>query len=237
MSNPQMPPRNERPAPGKPGATPPRKPKKGFSNGLVALSSAAVIAVYAAGYARTESAAGQMASIPAIPAATTAATATTAPTATAAAAPTNTAQPAPVAGKRTERQRSDEKQSDEKQQKVSSAPSAPNASAPSSAPSVPAAAATTTTTASTTAAFKDGTYMGTGTSRHGSIGVTVTVQGGKLTSAAITDCGTRYPCSRIAELPAQAVARQSAAVDLVSGATDSTNAYRAAVNAALVQAR
>jgi uncharacterized protein with FMN-binding domain len=67
--------------------------------------------------------------------------------------------------------------------------------------------------------------------------VTVTVQGGKITAAEITDCGTRYPCSRIANLPAQAVARQSAAVDLVSGATDSTNAYRAAVNAALAQAR
>ena len=249
------PPTSGRPTTGKAGVTAPRKPKKAFANGLVALSSAAVIAVYAAGYARTESAAGQMQAVAAIlPTATTGVTPTVAPTATATTAPTSTTQPAPAAGntggaatgQRTGRQRPGETQPG-----ASTAPVAPNAPATSSAPaasSTPAAssapiapsvptATATTTIAATTAAFKDGTYLGTGTSRHGNIGVTVTVQGGAITSAEITDCGTRYPCSRIANLPAQAVARQSAAVDLVSGATDSTNAYRAAVNAALAQAR
>jgi uncharacterized protein with FMN-binding domain len=63
------------------------------------------------------------------------------------------------------------------------------------------------------------------------------VQGGQITSAEITNCGTRYPCSRIATLPGQVIARQGAAVNYVSGATDSSVAFRAAVVAALAQAR
>ena len=223
------PPTSGRPAPGKAGATPPRKPKKAFANGLVALSSAAVIAVYAAGYARTSTAAEQLQAVVAIlPTATTGATATTAPTATATATPTSAVPTATAAGGAATSQRTGRQQPG-----ASSAPAASSAPIASSVPT----ATSTTTIAATIAAFKDGTYLGTGTSRHGNIGVTVTVQGGKITSAEITDCGTRYPCSRIANLPTQAVARQSAAVDLVSGATDSTNAYRAAVNAALAQAR
>jgi len=63
------------------------------------------------------------------------------------------------------------------------------------------------------------------------------VQGGQIRSAEITGCGTRYPCSRIANLPGQVITRQSAAVDYVSGATDSSTAFRGAVVAALAQAR
>ncbi len=56
-------------------------------------------------------------------------------------------------------------------------------------------------------------------------------------SAEITRCGTRYPCSKIAALPGQVVARQGPTVDRVSGATDSATAYRAAVTAALAKAQ
>src|SRR5213078_1571748 len=91
--------------------------------------------------------------------------------------------------------------------------------------------------AQSSATLRDGTYVGTGWSRHGSIQATVVVQGGRVVSANITGCGTRYPCSDIAMLPGQVVARQSAGVDFVSGATDSSIAYRAAVAAALAKAR
>jgi uncharacterized protein with FMN-binding domain len=62
------------------------------------------------------------------------------------------------------------------------------------------------------------------------------VQNGKIVSADITGCGTRYPCSRIAQLPARVVAAQSAKVNRVSGATDSSVAYMRAVTAALQKA-
>jgi uncharacterized protein with FMN-binding domain len=103
---------------------------------------------------------------------------------------------------------------------------------------VPAPTATQAApTTQASAAYRDGTYVGTGTSRHGSIEATVVVQGGTIVSAQVTGCGTRWPCSRVTALPGQVVARQSAAVDLVSGATDSSVAYRGAVAAALAQAR
>src|SRR5262249_21615613 len=114
--------------------------------------------------------------------------------------------------------------------------SRPAGDGPAVAPSAPPTVAPAPAQASS-AAYRDGTYTGTGTSRHGSIEVTVVVRGGQIASAEITGCGTRYPCSRLAALPGQVVDRQSAAVDLVSGATDSTTAFRAAVTAALAQAR
>ncbi len=98
MSSPPTTPTSGRPAPGKTGATPLRKPKKAFANGLVALSSAAVIAIYAAGYARTSTAAEQLQAVAVPPTATTGATATTAPTATATATPTSAAPTATAAG-------------------------------------------------------------------------------------------------------------------------------------------
>lgn len=87
-----------------------------------------------------------------------------------------------------------------------------------------------------TTGYRDGTYTGAGNSRHGGIAVSVVIQGGKITSAAITDCQTRYPCSQISALPGQVLARQSANINRVSGATDSSSAYRLAVAAALAKA-
>lgn len=200
---------------------------KKIANGLVALGSAAILSVYGLGYARTQSAAAYPNSDSptiaiATAAPTTASTAASsqtaafqsplfAPPATAAAPSATTTGVAPTA---------------------TTASSAATA-APATAVKTPA---TATPPAAKTAAYKDGTYTGTGTSRHGSITAAVVIQGGKIVSADITQCGTRYPCSKIAMLPGQVVAGQSATVDLVSGATDSSQAYQGAIKNALVKA-
>ena len=84
--------------------------------------------------------------------------------------------------------------------------------------------------------YRDGTYVGVGSSRHGGMQVTVLVQGGQIQSAAITSCATRYPCSKVAPLVSEVVSKQSAPVNYVSGATDSSMAYRQAVTSALAKA-
>jgi uncharacterized protein with FMN-binding domain len=85
--------------------------------------------------------------------------------------------------------------------------------------------------------YRDGTYQGRGTSRRGDVGVSVTIQGGRITNVAITQITTQYPASRIAALPGQVVARQSAQVDRITGATYSVQAFQQAVQQALAQAR
>ena len=85
--------------------------------------------------------------------------------------------------------------------------------------------------------WKDGTYYGWGTSRHGDIQAAVIIQGGKIATAMIAQCLTRYSCSWIAALPPQVVGRQSAEVDYVSGATQSVNAFYYAVLEALSRAK
>jgi len=85
--------------------------------------------------------------------------------------------------------------------------------------------------------YKDGSYSGWGTSRHGDIEATVVIEGGRIASARISKCWTRYPCSWIAKLPPQVAERQSPEVDYVSGATQSTNAFYYAVVEALRKAK
>ena len=85
--------------------------------------------------------------------------------------------------------------------------------------------------------WKDGAYTGWGTSRHGDIQATVTIESGRIASAVISQCLTRYSCSWIAALPPQVVSRQSPETDYVSGATQSTNAFYYAVVEALAKAK
>jgi len=85
--------------------------------------------------------------------------------------------------------------------------------------------------------WKDGTYYGWGTSRHGDIQAAVVIQGGRIANAMISQCLTRYSCSWIAALPPQVIGRQSPEVDYVSGATQSTNAFYYAVLEALNRAK
>jgi len=61
------------------------------------------------------------------------------------------------------------------------------------------------------------------------------IAGGRIVGAAIANCGMQFPCSVIAMLPGQVLARQSTAVDLVSAATLSSTAYRSAVQHALLE--
>jgi uncharacterized protein with FMN-binding domain len=114
----------------------------------------------------------------------------------------------------------------------------PDASLAPAAVNVPTAPPPTTSTPTPTPqrAYKDGTYAGWGSSRHGDIEATVVIAGGRIVSTAITQCLTRYSCSWIAALPGQVISRQSADVDYVSGATQSTNAFYYAVADALAQA-
>jgi uncharacterized protein with FMN-binding domain len=85
--------------------------------------------------------------------------------------------------------------------------------------------------------WRDGTYAGWGTSRHGDIEAEVTVRDGRIIDARITRCLTQYSCSWISHLPGQVIRRQSPEVDFVSGATQSTNAYYYAIVDALKRAK
>jgi uncharacterized protein with FMN-binding domain len=205
------------------------------ANSLVALSSAAVLTVYAAGYLRTKSAAGRFA----VEAAERRPAALPGLTAAPPAAPAPA--PQPVVGKPASR-------------KVSKRPATVSPVIPTAAPApatttlpatttpvapVGGAAAETPTSPTTTpqGQYKDGTYSGWGTSRHGDIQASVVIENGRIASASIAQCLTRYSCSWIAHLPPQVVSRQSPEVDYVSGATQSVNAFYYAVVEALSKAK
>ena len=63
------------------------------------------------------------------------------------------------------------------------------------------------------------------------------IDSGRIASATIAQCWTRYSCSVIANLPPQVAQRQSPDVDYVSGATQSANAFYYAVVDALGKAK
>jgi uncharacterized protein with FMN-binding domain len=92
-------------------------------------------------------------------------------------------------------------------------------------------------TVSQKSTYKDGTYTGESSNRIGAVQVAVTIKGGKISSVQITNCTTSYSESNIEGLPQQVVARQSANVDLVSGATLSSEDFQGAVQQALQQAQ
>ncbi len=98
------------------------------------------------------------------------------------------------------------------------------------------ARASTPVRASHRGLYRDGTFTGWGRSPHGRIFATVVIRRGRIASAEITTCRMRYPCSMIAALPPQVVARQAPDVDIVSGATQSGEAFSRAVSEALAQA-
>jgi uncharacterized protein with FMN-binding domain len=184
-------------------------PKNRLDRRLAALSAAVIGSIYAVGYVRTEHADATLgATDPAPP-----------PPATVGAAPTNTA-PAVVA-----------------QPPRPTATSAPPSTASRASGAPARSTSTSTSTSAATGAYKDGTYTGTGNSRRGSVQVSVTIQSGKIASVTIGRVSTEYPASDIARLPGEVVSRQSAQVDVVSGATFSSIAFRGAVQQALQQAQ
>ena len=214
---------------------------KKVSNGLVALSSAAVLAVYAAGYVRTKSAADRFtlqaeARRPVIP------------------APPSTPSPASPAAKIPSGSRSSEA-AHAPAERARKAPSRrskrPRATVPPIVAGAPAVTAEVPSAIVEQAAaapvpvvpeapkprYKDGTYLGWGTSRHGDIQAQVVIENGRIASATIAQCLTRYSCSVIEKLPPQVAERQSPETDYVSGATQSTNAFYYAVVEALSKAK
>ena len=69
------------------------------------------------------------------------------------------------------------------------------------------------------------------------MGEKLVIEGGKIVSAEISDCQTRYPCDIIDKLPPQVIKRQSHKVDRVGGATESADAFYYAVFEALKLAK
>jgi uncharacterized protein with FMN-binding domain len=84
--------------------------------------------------------------------------------------------------------------------------------------------------------YKDGIYTGSGTNRFGTVEVTVTIEKGEIASVDITSSRTRYPQKYIDPLPAEVVDAQDYNVDTVSGATRSSEDFINAVKEALMQA-
>lgn len=220
------------------GETPSPAPRG--KNNLVALGSAAVLAVYAAGFFRTRAAAQRFANDSDIrlPAEATVAPATDAPilqhfdSVPAAPKPKVRAAAgvavAPKAGGNLPRP------IDSLAPPVTAPVVVPP---PSPLPIAVAVDTAPTPIEKAVAGYKDGTYRGWGTSRHGDIEAAVDIKDGKIAAAYITQCLTRYSCSWISHLQGQVVARQSPDVDYVSGATQSSNAFYHAILEALSKAK
>jgi len=86
-------------------------------------------------------------------------------------------------------------------------------------------------------AYKDGTFYGWGTSRHGDIQAAVVIESGRIAVARVERCLTRYSCSWITPIPPRILTKQATTYDYVSGATESSDAFQDAVAEALSQAK
>jgi uncharacterized protein with FMN-binding domain len=120
------------------------------------------------------------------------------------------------------------------------------ASSSTGAPPVSTAGATSTSTASGSsgAGYKDGTYTGSvADAQWGNVQVQVTIKGGKITNVQFL----QYPNERDRsilinqyadpQLSSEAIQAQSANVDIVSGATDTSEAFMQSLSDALSQAK
>ena len=227
-----------------------RRRKGKITTRLVALSSSAILTVYSIGYLRTRTAAQRIDAAerprvtipipsPAVPTDFHARTPTP--------IPASPAPPAVMAGTSTTKPvaSAQAKPKPTRQSPRTAPPSVASIPAGMAPPPPTAVAAepplasplTPPATRAPAALFKDGTYSGWGTSRHGDIEATVVIENGRIASANISQCLTRYSCSLIAHLQGQVVTRQSPDVDYVTGATQSTNAFYDAVVNALAKAR
>lgn len=103
--------------------------------------------------------------------------------------------------------------------------------------SAAAGSSTTVETVTDAAAYKDGTYYGTGTGFGGTLKVKVDISGGKITAIKIVETkdGSEY-IKKASALLDKIIAGQTTNVDTVSGATYSSSGLIQAVRAALKQA-
>jgi len=213
-------------------------PSQRISNGLITLSSAAIVAIYVAGYHRTNPAAHRFDSQSSQKASATITTVVPPSAVNPAADTPGAASPSAVPPAKKNNPRP-----------PASARKTPPGNSPATSP---APASTTAANPAATAGaapaaprYKDGVYLAWGSCPHGDIEVSVSIEGGKIASTAISQCLTRYSCGWIApkipggglpDLPSQVVERQSPKVDYVSGATESSYAFADAVAAALSKA-
>jgi uncharacterized protein with FMN-binding domain len=223
--------------------------KRRRSNTLVALSSAAVMTVYAAGFMRTRAAAERLehssrARPPVIPAAAPA----SAPPLVKAPAPVPVIPPVAKPPKKPAPKPRDiakpETITPEKQPTaaVAAAPVVipPAIVAPEPAPVAPPPPAMPPSAEVLLGgtALHDGTFLGWGTSRHGDIQASVTIFSGRITAVSIAQCRTRYSCDVIAHLPAKVLNDQTPEkINNVSGATQSVDAFYYAVVDAINKAK
>ena len=227
-------------AEGKPRSAPNEK----ISNNLVALSSAAIVAVYIAGYHRTSSAAEKFAghadrSKPPTHAARTPTAATAAPISEAA-EPSGRSRPPAAPGTHPA-----PKASSARSQPESSRAQVGDGSSPAPVPVNPSPAPATQSNtkeeaaappATSQAGYKDGVYLGWGSCRHGDIQASVLIQGGQIVATEVAQCLTRYSCSVLGNLPELIVAKQTPDAGFISGATESSSAFSDAVTDALSKA-
>jgi uncharacterized protein with FMN-binding domain len=228
---------------------------KKLANGLVAAGAAAVMAVYAAGYSKTRSAADQFDAQSAVrrlpPAATPPAVEApaTPPRSASIERPAQSPTAARVAAPIAKVSESPKPAA----QAMTTEPAPPSATVETAAPPAPVAIASVVPPAApivpptpvaapapvadAAAKWKDGTYLGWGTCRHGDIQAQVIIEGGRIRNASIAQCLTRYSCDIIGRLPPEVIQRQSAEVDYVSGATQSANAFYYALLDALSKAK
>lgn len=205
------------------------------SNHLLALGTAAVLAVFGAGFVRTQKASERFEGEsrrrhPVAPSAvvvTSADVSVPTPTVPVVAEPvaSGAKQPAKVKAKRK--------------------PDTTNANSVAEQPAIttaPVVADTTSTNAPVDSAMvardlKDGVYTGWGTSRHGDIESRVEIKNGRIISASIAQCLTMYSVYWITALPPRVVKRQNFEVDVVSGATESSYAFFDGIVEALKKAK
>jgi len=211
-----------------------------IANSLVAASCAAVLAVYAAGYARTQKAASRMALQVAQHRRTAAPGVIPGPweVANRRLLPPPPVNLPPAAVLNSTRHAEEVASVDTAAPaNIVAEPPPPVTAAPEvavePAPAVPAPAIA----APAAPTWKDGTYTGWGYSRHGNIEATVVIDAGRIASAIISQCRTRYRCDVIDRLPPEVAQRQSPDVDVVSGATQSADAFYGAVVEALGKAK
>jgi uncharacterized protein with FMN-binding domain len=236
--------------------------KRRRSNTLVALSSAAVMTIYAAGFMKTRAAADRLEHAsrqrqPVIPAPAPAiARALEEPPADTAALRKPAAEaPKPVAVKPAAAIKAEApKRPAEAVAPVATPPATPQAevTAPVLAPAPPPVAAPAPTAAAPAPAdsspsaevllggiaLHNGTFLGWGTSRHGDIQASVTIYSGRITAVSIAQCRTRYSCDIIAHLPGKVLKDQTPEkINNVSGATQSVDAFYWAVIDAINKAK
>lgn len=220
-----------------------RRPAPRARNNLVALGTAAVLAVYAAGFDRTRAAAQRFAETdaaqrrPAPPSARLGDTVISSP-----APRRNDSRPAAVKPVAQKAKTDSAINSSKPVARARALETATHPTQKSAAPQTPPADSLAKTDSSARSdkdrgPYKDGTFYGWGTSRHGDIQAGVEITNGHITAAWIEQCLTQYSCSWISGLPSQVEKRQTAEVDFVSGATQSTNAFYYGVVQALSRAK